>query len=248
MEKGKLFHILMIPFSLTLSTPCAHGWGYDGHTAICRIAQDAGANHESARRVEKQTAASRVELVKQNAALRAEFEKQNAELCAEFENQNAELCAEFEYQNAELCAEFENQVLEQLKNLRDIHQPLHVGFTSDQGGNSNTIKVKWFNKFTELHHLENGAKSYAENIDAFITEIQQKINGQWGKQLKGWENCKTTYPNVWHAAESTKAACEWAYKEVRSGSVLAADYFKTRLPVVELRMAQAPLNRDTCFK
>ncbi|KAF8780023.1 hypothetical protein HU200_001988 [Digitaria exilis] len=35
--------------------------------------------------------------------------------------------------------------------MGDIHQPLHVGFTSDRGGN--TIDVHWYTRKTVLHHV-----------------------------------------------------------------------------------------------
>ncbi|CAI0553123.1 unnamed protein product, partial [Linum tenue] len=34
--------------------------------------------------------------------------------------------------------------------MGDIHQPLHVGFTSDKGGN--TINIHWYKTKTVLHH------------------------------------------------------------------------------------------------
>ncbi|CAI0407297.1 unnamed protein product [Linum tenue] len=35
--------------------------------------------------------------------------------------------------------------------MGDIHQPLHVGFTSDEGGN--TIDLRWFRHKSNLHHV-----------------------------------------------------------------------------------------------
>jgi hypothetical protein len=33
----------------------------------------------------------------------------------------------------------------------DVHQPLHVGFEEDEGGN--TIKVHWYRRKENLHHV-----------------------------------------------------------------------------------------------
>jgi S1/P1 Nuclease len=33
----------------------------------------------------------------------------------------------------------------------DVHQPLHVGFEADEGGN--TIVVHWYRRKTNLHHV-----------------------------------------------------------------------------------------------
>ncbi|EYU29991.1 hypothetical protein MIMGU_mgv11b0193491mg, partial [Erythranthe guttata] len=55
--------------------------------------------------------------------------------------------------------------------------------------------------------------------------------------------------NIQHKIQSIKAACQWAYKGASSGSTLKGffrscridilDYYATRLPIVELRLAQA---------
>lgn len=35
--------------------------------------------------------------------------------------------------------------------MGDVHQPMHVGFTSDEGGN--TIDLRWFTHKSNLHHV-----------------------------------------------------------------------------------------------
>ncbi|KAL0372627.1 UNVERIFIED_CONTAM: Endonuclease 2 [Sesamum calycinum] len=130
--------------------------------------------------------------------------------------------------------------------LGDIHQPLHVGFASDMGGNR--IKVTWFNTRRVLHHVwdtdvikrdEGGFNP--SNVDQLVRNIQQKIKSKWANQVNAWETCggdQKTCPNMF-AAESIKAACQWAYKGVHPGSVLKDEYYETRLPIVEMRLAQA---------
>ncbi|GER29896.1 endonuclease 2, partial [Striga asiatica] len=143
--------------------------------------------------------------------------------------------------------------------IADIHQPLHVGYLSDKGGN--TINVIWFTRKQNLHHiwdtdiirkLEGGVNS--SNVEDLTRRIQQKIMRKWRRQIRGWEFCPgrlKTCPNV-YAEESIKIACQWAYKEVQPGSVLkvhnfyvrifhADEYYQTRLPVVEMRIAQAAI-------
>ncbi|KAJ1398308.1 S1/P1 nuclease [Sesbania bispinosa] len=52
-----------------------------------------------------------------------------------------------------------------------------------------------------------------------------------------------------YASESSQDACKWAYKDAPDGSVLEGDYFESRYPIVNLRLAQggvrlaATLNR-----
>lgn len=140
--------------------------------------------------------------------------------------------------------------------MGDIHQPLHVGFTSDRGGNS--INVHWYTRKQNLHHCWDAniietaeERFYDSNIDEFIDAIQQNITKTWSSQVEGWETCnsnETTCPDI-YASEDIKAACQWAYKGVSDGSVLEDDYFLSRLPIVNLRLAQggvrlaATLNR-----
>ncbi|KAK4399957.1 Endonuclease 2 [Sesamum angolense] len=118
--------------------------------------------------------------------------------------------------------------------LGDIHQPLHVGFASDMGGNR--IKVTWFNTRRVLHHVwdtdvikrdEGGFNP--SNVDQANGQIKL-MHGRPGGDQK-------TCPNMY--AESIKAACQWAYKGVHPGSVLKDEYYETRLPIVEMRLAQA---------
>ncbi|KAL0010963.1 hypothetical protein SO802_006071, partial [Lithocarpus litseifolius] len=103
--------------------------------------------------------------------------------------------------------------------------PLHVGFTGDEGGN--TIVVRWFRRKSNLHH-----------------------NG-WSNEISSWENCShnnTVCPNP-YASERISLACKFAYKNATPGSTLGDDYFLSRLPIVEKRLAQggvrlaATLNR-----
>ncbi|XP_027098347.1 endonuclease 2 [Coffea arabica] len=127
----------------------------------------------------------------------------------------------------------------------DIHQPLHVGFTSDKGGN--TIDVHWYTRKTVLHHvwddniIETAEQRYDNSdVDELIDALQKNITAEWADKVKTWETCssgKPPCPNV-YASESIKAACNWAYKGVSENSVLEDDYFLTRLPIVNLRLAQ----------
>ncbi|GMY18374.1 endonuclease 2 [Fagus crenata] len=130
--------------------------------------------------------------------------------------------------------------------MGDVHQPLHAGFASDKGGN--TIEVHWFTRKQNLHHIWDNniietaqERFYSSNLVDQIDAIQQNITTDWADQVKTWENCSytdTTCANV-YASESIEAACEWAYKDVSEGSTLEDDYFLSRLPIVNKRLAQA---------
>ncbi|KAM0016768.1 putative nuclease [Helianthus debilis subsp. tardiflorus] len=129
--------------------------------------------------------------------------------------------------------------------MGDIHQPLHVGFTSDRGGN--TIDVHWFTRKAVLHHVWDDSiieseeeRFYGSNVDDLTNAIETNITNVWGDQVKAWENCsgnQKTCPTT-YATEGINAACNWAYKGVTNGSVLEDDYFLSRLPIVNWRLAQ----------
>ncbi|KAK6146861.1 hypothetical protein DH2020_020730 [Rehmannia glutinosa] len=138
--------------------------------------------------------------------------------------------------------------------IGDIHQPLHVGFTSDRG--ANTIDIRWYNTKGVLHHvwdtniIETAEKRfYDSDVEELIDALQKNITTVWSAQAKAWEACnKIACPDL-YASEGIKAACDWAYKGVDENSVLEDDYFLSRRPVVNLRLAQggvrlaATLNR-----
>lgn len=74
----------------------------------------------------------------------------------------------------------------------DIHQPLHVGYTNDKGGN--TIEMKWFGVNTNLHEIwdekiiELQKLSYTEYV-AFIARSPKDIIKTWKtKDVLTWAN------------------------------------------------------------
>ncbi|XP_051122231.1 endonuclease 2-like [Andrographis paniculata] len=127
--------------------------------------------------------------------------------------------------------------------IGDIHQPLHVGFTADRGGN--TIDVHWYRRKAVLHHVWDDEiieteeeRFYDSSVDQLIETLQKNITTVWASQAKAWEACsKTACPDA-YATEGIKAACDWAYKGVDEGSFLGDDYFVSRYPVVNMRLAQ----------
>ncbi|KAK9114990.1 hypothetical protein Syun_021787 [Stephania yunnanensis] len=147
--------------------------------------------------------------------------------------------------------------------IGDVHQPLHVGFTSDKGGN--TIDVHWYRRKSVLHHVWDTnmietaeERFYNEDVEGMIDAIQQNITNSWSDQVTEWETCgrnETTCPDIssplrllhlpnvqdttWkYATEGIKAACTIAYKDVTEDSTLDDNYFLSRLPEIYLRLAQ----------
>ncbi len=113
----------------------------------------------------------------------------------------------------------------------DLHQPLHVSYAKDRGGND--IKVEFFGDRTNLHRvwdtliLRRAKKPWREHAG----ELRKSITEQ---QRKLWTDSK---PEDW-ATESYKLAVEYAYQVPRDG-VPGEAYFERCLPIVERRLQQA---------
>ncbi|KAI4299308.1 hypothetical protein L6164_032777 [Bauhinia variegata] len=138
----------------------------------------------------------------------------------------------------------------------DVHQPLHAGFTGDLGGN--TIMVRWYRRKANLHHvwdnmiIDSALKTfYDSELKVMIQAIQKNITDIWSNDVTDWEHCAHNYTACpdWYASESVSLACKFAYRNATPGSTLEDDYFLSRLPIVEKRLAQggvrlaATLNR-----
>ncbi|KAJ7946919.1 Endonuclease [Quillaja saponaria] len=129
--------------------------------------------------------------------------------------------------------------------MGDIHQPLHVGFTTDEGGN--TIELRWFRHKSNLHHVWDReiiqtalADYYDKDIDLLLQDIEGNYtDGIWSDDVSSWKQCNdlSSCINRW-AAESINIACKWGYKGVEAGETLADDYFNSRMPYVMKRIAQ----------
>ncbi|KAK2436865.1 endonuclease [Trifolium repens] len=151
--------------------------------------------------------------------------------------------------NADASSELNYNLTEALMFLShfvgDVHQPLHVGFTGDLGGNS--ITVRWYRRKTNLHHvwdnmiIESALKKfYGSDLSVMIQAIQRNISDIWLNDTSSWEHCAHNYtacPDR-YASESISLACKFAYKNATPGSTLEDEYFLSRLPIVERRLAQ----------
>ncbi|KAF2303410.1 hypothetical protein GH714_018102 [Hevea brasiliensis] len=79
--------------------------------------------------------------------------------------------------------------------MGDIHQPMHVGFTSDEGGN--TIELHWFRRKSNLHHVWDreiiltALKDFYENdMDLLQETIEGNFtDGIWYDDVSSWKDC-----------------------------------------------------------
>ncbi|KAM7270573.1 hypothetical protein ACFE04_029787 [Oxalis oulophora] len=281
-------HIVSFVFLLILfSVVDVYGWGYEGHYAVCKIAQS---------RLSDAAANAVKELLPDYAGNdlasvciwpdRVKFhygwsrplhfintpQVCNYDYTRDCKNDNGEegMCVAGAINNytSQLLTFGSNKKSEsESYNLTeallflshfigDIHQPLHVGFADDKGGN--TIDIHWYTRKQNLHHAWDSniietaeEKYYDSDLNTFVDAIKQNITKGWSDEVEKWQTCAgsmTACPYI-YASEGITAACNWAYKGVEEESTLEDDYFLSRLPTVYRRLAQggvrlaATLNR-----
>ncbi|KAJ6771991.1 ENDONUCLEASE 2 [Salix koriyanagi] len=276
---------LLTIVSLLLLFPVMNGWGIDGHLTVCRIAQSrlSKAAADAVKQLLPEYAGNDLGSVC-SWADKVRFRYQwsaplhfintpdvcNYKYTRDCEDDNGEkgrcVAGAINNYTTQLLtynsgsSQADNNLTEALLFLShfmgDIHQPLHVGFASDKGGN--TIDVHWYRRKEVLHHIWDAdiietaeERFYNSNVDDLIDAVQKNITNDWAYLIPRWETCslnKTACPDI-YASEGIKASCDWAYKGATEGTVLEDDYFLSRLPIVKLRLAQggvrlaATLNR-----
>jgi len=127
----------------------------------------------------------------------------------------------------------------------DIHQPLHVGFIGDKGGNE--IEGTYFGSSTSLHEIwDTGLINSRIQYDfdgsqtKYLDYLLGQLNTTWKEMANEWSICNSTAtsdeletsfacPNEW-AVESAKVACNYAYVDqngdhIANGFALAGPYF-----------------------
>ncbi|KAI4369004.1 hypothetical protein MLD38_017499 [Melastoma candidum] len=252
----------------------ARGWGYDGHYAVCKIAQSRlskPASDTVARLLPRHIGGNFTSLCIWADRVKSRYLWSPS---LHFINTPDHLCT---YKYSRDCKDedgekgrcltgainnYTTQLLGQGSSrhrynlseallflshfIGDIHQPLHVGFTTDKGGSN--IDVHWYSRKQVLHNVWDESiiltaeeRYYRSHIQGLITTIQQNISSAWADQVKEWESCSSGQapcPDT-YATESVKAACDWAYKGVSEGAALDDNYFLSRVPVVYQRLAQA---------
>jgi len=140
----------------------------------------------------------------------------------------------------------------------DIHQPLHVGWTTDRGGNTIHVELK-FGHFTNTENLHAVWDEYMiyNEMDANFSGnhtlwaensiIEIKTGTFQGEVVKSWLDCPSgeAYPcsTSW-AEESIGFACKNAYRYkngnlIKSGDTLYEDYYEKNINIVENRIARA---------
>jgi len=136
----------------------------------------------------------------------------------------------------------------------DIHQPLHVSFASDRGGN--TITGTFLSSPMNLHQVWDSGiinqrikADFSGSQTKYVDYLIQQINGPWKDLVPDWTDCssseaKTIYacPDSW-ASESALLACTYAYtdqngKHIKSGFNLGDPYYQWVKGVVDQQLAK----------
>jgi len=137
----------------------------------------------------------------------------------------------------------------------DIHQPLHVGFGADRGGND--IDGKYFGDSTNLHQVWDsgiieGRIQYAfgGSQSAYVSYIISQIEGPWASNATQWASCNgtdgfgspLTCPDGW-ADNSADLACIYAYTDqngnkIENGFDLSNDYYQYVKNTVDEQLAK----------
>eukprot|EP00735_Rhodelphis_limneticus_P003500 TRINITY_DN1497_c0_g1::TRINITY_DN1497_c0_g1_i1::g.27197::m.27197 TRINITY_DN1497_c0_g1::TRINITY_DN1497_c0_g1_i1::g.27197 ORF type:complete len:305 (-),score=55.74,sp/Q9C9G4/ENDO2_ARATH/35.23/3e-56,S1-P1_nuclease/PF02265.11/2.6e-60 TRINITY_DN1497_c0_g1_i1:699-1613(-) len=134
----------------------------------------------------------------------------------------------------------------------DIHQPMHVSFKSDEGGN--LYPVTFYNKTTQMHGLFDYEMierrielEFPEGMYQYAAHIESRLGvSPWLDYLRQWESCpnESPCPGLW-AEESSKHACD-AYYMANANNGLIEDAFYNRfIHLIDERIAMGGVRLAT---
>jgi len=117
----------------------------------------------------------------------------------------------------------------------DVHQPLHVSYASDWGGNK--VKVSWFGTSCNLHQVwdEKIIQRWNDDYSSAVSDLEDIAN-QEPELVKHY--ISITDPVAW-ADESFQfvRSTVYNYTENEDGiPQLDDDYYNTNLPIVQQRL------------
>jgi hypothetical protein len=133
--------------------------------------------------------------------------------------------------------------------LGDIHQPLHVSFASDKGGND---EVGTFLNYKDknLHAVwdeyiiyERMDSDFGRSETQFLSHLVSRTTGDLASKVSTWNKyAGSTSVDSW-ATETAKLACEYAYTDengnhIANGFDLQTGYYKFVLETVEEQLVK----------
>lgn len=139
----------------------------------------------------------------------------------------------------------------------DIHQPLHVGFTSDEGGNTITGTFEGSDYPVRLHAIWDTSiiekrlnDDYNGDNSSYVSYLVNRVtSGDLSSKVAGWQTCQDTSApygacsQEW-AQESVQLACSNAYvdtdgNKIQDGFDLEDPYYNANYPVIEIQLCKA---------
>eukprot|EP00475_Leptophrys_vorax_P003639 TRINITY_DN1213_c0_g1_i1.p2 TRINITY_DN1213_c0_g1~~TRINITY_DN1213_c0_g1_i1.p2 ORF type:complete len:289 (-),score=102.57 TRINITY_DN1213_c0_g1_i1:1184-2050(-) len=125
----------------------------------------------------------------------------------------------------------------------DIHQPLHVSFASDKGGNTEVGTFMTYNN-KNLHAVwdeyiiyERMDSDFSRSETDFLNYLIGRAQGDLSSKVSEWNTYSVGDEKAW-AAETAKLACEYAYTDengnhITDGFNLQSGYYEFVLETVE---------------
>lgn len=113
--------------------------------------------------------------------------------------------------------------------MGDLHQPLHVGYLKDKGGNN--VNLKWFGERTNLHRVWD--EHIIDMEDLSFTEYTQKLISQDPKLIE-----KYTSGDYLSWAQESRDYLKSIYT-FKSAKYWEYEYSYKHLKIVEQRLTQA---------
>jgi len=267
--------LAMVLLAISMSTIAAQSspnWGNVGHQVVAGVAQEMLSNNAIAqiRRLipngDMAAVATWADDVRHTSAYRwsapLHFINTPDWLCQYSKQRDCQhdFCCDGAIQNytqrlhdARLSMEHRTEALKFLIHFAgDIHQPLHVGFTTDAGGNS--ITVTYNGAQTNLHSVWDSGMIYyridhdfEKDQNKWRDSIVKRISTTWASLVPGWKQCSGgqfgACSSQW-AVESIGAACKYAYVDeqghhITKGASLGLPYYNHVLETVEEQIAKA---------
>lgn len=116
--------------------------------------------------------------------------------------------------------------------MGDLHQPMHVGYPEDRGGND--IQLRWFNKGTNLHRLWD--TDMIEFYDMSFTELSENL-----PVLDKKEKERITQGELLDWVADSQLVAKQVYQSVEVGEKLGYSYMYEHFDTVKIQLQKAGL-------
>lgn len=114
----------------------------------------------------------------------------------------------------------------------DLHQPMHVGYAKDKGGND--LQVRWFNKGTNLHRLWDS--NMIESYDMSYTELSENL-----PILSKEEKERIVQGNLLDWVVDSQEIAKDVYASVEVGDKLGYTYMYEHFDTVKMQLEKGGL-------